>query len=143
MKNLIALISGVLFGLGLALSNMMDPAKVLNFLDLSGQWDPSLMLVMGGAIGVTLPGFWLVLKRPHPLLDKQFYVPDARNINASLLLGAAMFGVGWGLAGLCPGPAIAGLATGKVDLLIFVVTMLLGYRGMAWLEDRQASRGIS
>ncbi len=136
MKNLIALIAGALFGVGLALSNMMDPAKVLNFLDIAGSWDPSLILVMGGAIGVTLPGYWLVLKRPHPLLDKQFYVPDARNIDTKLLAGAALFGIGWGLAGLCPGPAFAGLATGKLEIIAFVATMLVGYRIMATLEDR-------
>lgn len=139
MKNLIALVAGALFGLGLALSNMMDPAKVLNFLDLAGQWDPSLMLVMGGAIGVTLPGFYFILKRPHPLLDKQFYLPDARFIDRDLVIGAALFGLGWGLAGLCPGPAIAGLASGKTEILVFVVTMLLGYRATAWFEQRRAA----
>lgn len=139
MKNLIALLAGLLFGVGLALSNMMDPAKVLSFLDLFGQWDPSLALVMGGAVGITLPGFWLVLKRPHPLLDKRFYIPDATNINKTLLLGAALFGLGWGLAGLCPGPAFAGLATGKIEIIGFVVTMLAGYRLMATMENRRAA----
>lgn len=143
MKNLIALIAGILFGVGLALSNMMDPAKVLNFLDVFGNWDPSLMLVMGGAVGVTLPGYWLVLKRPHPLLDKQFYVPDASNIDLKLLTGAVLFGVGWGLAGLCPGPAFAGLAAGKIEIFAFVAFMLVGYRLMATLEARAAEAKLN
>ena len=136
MQILIAAIAGLLFGLGLALSNMMDPAKVLNFLDVAGQWDPSLILVMGGAIGITLPGFWLLLKRPHPLFEKRFYLPDSSAIDARLLIGAALFGLGWGLSGLCPGPAFAGLATGKAEIVGFVLTMLLGYRLMDILEKR-------
>lgn len=143
MKNLIALLAGILFGVGLALSNMMDPAKVLSFLDIAGNWDPSLMLVMGGAVGVTLPGYWLVLKRPHPLLDKQFYVPDANNIDLKLISGAVLFGIGWGLAGLCPGPAFAGLATGKAEIVAFVACMLIGYRLMATLEIRAAEHSMN
>ncbi len=130
MRILMALLAGVLFGLGLALSNMMDPAKVLSFLDLAGAWDPSLMLVMGGAIAVTVPGFALVLKRPHPLFDKQFYLPSSTAIDPPLLMGAALFGLGWGMVGLCPGPALAGLVTGSLEILGFVVAMLLGYRLM-------------
>lgn len=137
MKILVAAIAGLLFGLGLALSNMMDPAKVLSFLDVAGHWDPSLILVMGGALGVTLPGFWLVLKRPHPLLDKQFYLPSAYQIDKRLLLGASLFGVGWGLSGLCPGPAIAGLASGRLDILAFVVSLLVAYRLSAWWQQRR------
>lgn len=135
MPLLIALIAGVLFGLGLAISEMMDPAKVLSFLDIAGQWDPSLMLVMGGALAVTIPGFWLVLKRPHPILDKQFYIPDASNIDTKLIVGAALFGLGWGIAGLCPGPALAGLVTGNVPIIGFVVMMLIGYRLVCYIES--------
>lgn len=136
MKMLIALLGGLLFGLGLALSNMMDPAKVLNFLDLTGQWDPSLMLVMGGAIAVTLPGFYLILKRPYPLFEKKFYLPGSNAIDRNLVVGAALFGLGWALAGLCPGPAVAGLASAKGDIIAFVIAMLAGYRLMAMMQAR-------
>lgn len=140
MRNLIALIGGVLFGLGLALSNMMDPAKVLSFLDIAGDWDPSLMLVMGGAVAVTLPGFYLILKRPYPLFEKSFYLPGKHTIDRKLIGGAALFGLGWAMAGLCPGPAVAGLATGNLKILAFVVAMLAGYRLMALIENRATSR---
>lgn len=136
MILLIATLAGLLFGLGLALSNMMDPAKVLSFLDLAGQWDPSLMLVMGGAVSITLPAFWLILKRPYPLLDKQHYLPSKIHIDKPLLIGAALFGLGWGLSGLCPGPAVAGLAAGELKIAGFVVTMLLGYQLMDLIERK-------
>lgn len=124
----IAVISGALFGLGLAISKMMDPAKVLSFLDVFGHWDPSLMLVMGGALALTIPGFRLILKQDHPLLDGRFHVPEVSEIDARLVLGACLFGIGWGLAGLCPGPAIAGLVTGAKPIIGFVIMMLIGYR---------------
>ncbi len=139
MKILIALLGGVLFGLGLALSNMMDPAKVLNFLDFAGQWDPSLMLVMGGAIAVTLPGFYLILKRPYPLFEKKFFLPDSSAIDRNLVGGAALFGLGWAVAGLCPGPAVAGLASANGDIIAFVIAMLAGYRLMAMVQARSAA----
>ena len=138
MRNLVALLGGVLFGLGLALSNMMDPAKVLSFLDIAGQWDPSLMLVMGGAVAVTLPGFYLILKRPYPLFEKKFYLPGSNMIDRNLIVGAALFGLGWALAGLCPGPAVAGLASANGDIIAFVIAMLAGYRLMAMLQARSA-----
>ncbi len=138
MRNLIALLGGILFGLGLALSNMMDPAKVLSFLDIAGQWDPSLMLVMGGAVAVTLPGFYLILKRPYPLFEKKFYLPTSNSIDRKLVVGATLFGLGWALAGLCPGPAVAGLATANIDIIAFVIAMLAGFRLMAWFETRAA-----
>lgn len=136
MIALAAALAGCLFGLGLAVSSMMDPAKVLNFLDLFGNWDPSLIFVMGGAIAITLPGFHFILKRPHPLLDKRFYVPDASHVDLALLAGAALFGLGWGLVGLCPGPAFAGLVTGDGRVFGFVLMMLVGYRLVSYLETR-------
>ena len=139
MRILVALLGGLLFGLGLALSNMMDPAKVLSFLDLAGQWDPSLMLVMGGAVATTLPGFYLILKRPYPLFEKKFYLPGSNMIDRNLIVGAALFGLGWALAGLCPGPAVAGLASANGDIIAFVIAMLAGYRLMAMLQSRSAS----
>lgn len=138
MRNLVALLGGVIFGLGLALSNMMDPAKVLSFLDIAGQWDPSLMLVMGGAVAATLPGFYLILKRPYPLFEKKFYLPGSNMIDRNLIVGAALFGLGWALAGLCPGPAVAGLASANGDIIAFVIAMLAGYRLMAMLQARSA-----
>jgi hypothetical protein len=140
MPFLIALIAGSLFGLGLAVSGMMNPAKVLSFLDVTGNWDPSLMLVMGGAVALTVPGFWLILKRPAPFLDRKFYMPDATVIDKPLLAGAALFGLGWGMVGLCPGPAIAGLSTGEPRLALFVVAMLAGYQLMSFIERRSATQ---
>lgn len=137
MPLLTAVFAGFLFGLGLAVSNMMDPAKVLSFLDILGDWDPSLMLVMGGAVAVTLPGFRLVLKRQRPLFTGQFHLPTKSDIDRPLLAGAAIFGLGWGLAGLCPGPALAGLVTGEPRIIGFVIAMLCGYTLTGWLQTRE------
>lgn len=119
-------LAGLLFGLGLVVSGMADPAKVLNFLDLFGSWDPSLAFVLGGATGTTLVGYRLVLARRRPLLAPTFQLPTATRIDVRLLTGAAIFGVGWGLAGLCPGPAITSLALGAPGILAFVPAMLVG-----------------
>ena len=136
MPLLISLLSGLLFGLGLAISEMMNPAKVLNFLDVAGQWDPSLMLVMGGALAITIPGFRWVLRREAPLFDGRFQLPTRRDIDARLLGGAALFGLGWGLAGFCPGPAVAALGSGSLTIGGFVLMMLVGYRLADWVEAR-------
>ena len=125
-REFAALASGTLFGLGLAVSQMINPAKVLGFLDVAGAWDPSLALVMIGALAVTLPAFRLVLKEPAPRLAANFLVPGAANIDAKLVGGAAIFGVGWGLVGFCPGPALAALSVGDSRVLIFAVAMLAG-----------------
>ncbi len=122
----LSLISGVLFAFGLALSEMVNPAKVLNFLDLAGDWDPTLALVMGGAVLVTIPAFHFILKRPHPLLANRFYLPTKRDIDGRLIAGAVIFGVGWGIAGLCPGPALAAITTGLLPVLGFVAAMTAG-----------------
>jgi hypothetical protein len=123
---LAALLSGTLFGLGLAWSGMTNPARVLGFLDAAGAWDPTLVLVMIGALAVATPAFRLVLRRPGPLLGGSFHLPAAARIDARLLAGSALFGVGWGLAGLCPGPALAGLVTGSLKVLLFVAAMAVG-----------------
>lgn len=117
---------GTIFGLGLVISGMIDPAKVLNFLDVAGSWDPSLAFVMAGAIAVTATGYWLVGKRNKPLFDAVFHWPTARDIDARLLSGAALFGIGWGLVGLCPGPAIASLTLATAPTLTFVAALLAG-----------------
>jgi uncharacterized membrane protein YedE/YeeE len=121
-----ALLAGIVFGLGLAVSQMINPAKVLAFLDIAGRWDPSLALVMAGALAVTALGYRLALKRPAPLLAERFELPTLREIDRRLLAGAVVFGIGWGLVGFCPGPAIASLALGVKESLIFVAAMLAG-----------------
>jgi len=126
MKNLLTLISGLLFGFGLLLSGMADPAKVQNFLDLFGTWDPSLAFVMGGAIAVTMPGFWLVIRRNKPFFNNVFHLPSRTDLDARLITGSAIFGVGWGLGGFCPGPAMTALPLAAEGTLIFVATMLTG-----------------
>ena len=129
MRNVSALLCGVLFGLGLAISEMVNPAKVLGFLDVTGTWDPSLILVMGAGLAVTLLTFRPLLKQPRPLLDHQFHMSSPTDIDRQLLTGAAIFGVGWGLVGLCPGPAFASLAYGETESVIFLVAMLVGLYG--------------
>lgn len=130
MAPLVQFLLGLLFGTGLVVSGMSDPAKVLGFLDLaalpSGTWDPSLGFVMLGAVAVTYLGYRLVLRRPKPLLDTQFHLPRKTRIDAPVLVGPALFGVGWGLVGLCPGPALTALGTGRLEALLFVAAMLLG-----------------
>jgi hypothetical protein len=125
-KNLAGLLAGLVFGIGLAISQMTNPAKVLGFLDLFGDWDPSLALVMGGAMAVTTLGYFLVWKRTKPVFADTFQVPTNTKIDRPLIIGAVLFGAGWGLVGLCPGPAIAGLFIGGWPLLVFLGAMLSG-----------------
>lgn len=134
LRNLAALAAGLLFGLGLIVSGMADPAKVLGFLDLAGQWDPSLALVMGGAIAIGLPAFTLARKRQWTLLGEPMQLPTARTIDRRLVLGSLLFGIGWGIAGICPGPALVllGMASGKG--LAFVLAMLAGMLLFRWSE---------
>lgn len=126
MKGLIALACGIIFGVGLAMSGMTDTAKVIGFLDIFGQWVPDLAFVMGGAVLVTVTLFRFVLRRKAPLLANSFALPTTTTLDARLLSGAALFGIGWGIYGYCPGPAIAALAYLNVDTAIFVVAMLAG-----------------
>ncbi len=120
------LFAGFLFGTGLILSGMANPAKVQNFLDLFGTWDPSLAFVMGGAIMVTMPGFWLVRKRSTPLFHDVFHLPTHTDFDTRLVLGAGTFGIGWGLGGFCPGPALTALPMAASGTLWFVPAMLVG-----------------
>jgi uncharacterized membrane protein YedE/YeeE len=127
LTNLIAALCGLLFGAGLMLSEMVNPARVQGFLDLfNGRWDPTLAFVMGGALLVTLPGFALARTRAHPVCAASFANPSATAIDRPLVLGAALFGVGWGLAGLCPGPALVNLISLQPQALLFVAAMLVG-----------------
>ena len=133
-KNASALAAGLLFGLGLAISQMVNPEKVLDFLDVSGNWDPSLALVMAGAVGVAMLAFRFVLKRKQPLFDDDFHLPRLTKVDRRLLVGSAIFGLGWGIGGYCPGPGIAALSAGSVEALVFVAGMALGsflYRRLA------------
>jgi uncharacterized membrane protein YedE/YeeE len=117
---------GIIFGFGLIVSDMVQPLKVLNFLDLFGRWDPSLLVVMAAALAVTGLGYSLVRSRGHPYLATQSYWPNAGGIDTQLISGAALFGLGWGLVGLCPGPALADLATLDPQVIGFVVAMVAG-----------------
>jgi uncharacterized protein len=125
-RNASALAAGLLFGLGLAISQMVNPEKVLGFLDVAGDWDPSLALVMGGAVGVAMLAFRFVLKRGKPMFESEFHLPRMTKVDRRVLLGSAVFGLGWGLGGYCPGPGIASLSAGSVEALVFVAGMALG-----------------
>ena len=126
LSALTSLIAGAIFGAGLAVSGMMNPAKVLGFLDVAGNWDPTLAFVMGGALLVAAPGFLFLRKRGAALTGGSLHLPARTAIDGRLLGGAALFGLGWGLGGFCPGPAIAGLATGVGGVYVFVAAMLAG-----------------
>lgn len=141
MRVLVALFSGTLFGLGLAVSGMINPQKVIGFLDVAGAWDPTLALVMGGALLVTIPAFRLILGRPRPVLADGFSLPTKTVLDERLLGGAALFGVGWGLSGFCPGPAVAALVTGLTPVFAFVAAMAAGMVLYAWLFERPDRSG--
>jgi uncharacterized membrane protein YedE/YeeE len=126
-QNITALLCGIIFGIGLSLAQMINPDKVLSFLDITGHWDPSLMFVMMGALAVTLISFKWILKRPMPILAERFHVPQKSSVDKPLLLGSAIFGMGWGMSGYCPGPAISGLGLLSLEPLLMVVSIYLGF----------------
>jgi uncharacterized protein len=138
---------GLIFGLGLLLSGMSDPAKVLNFLDLAGiaagTWDPSLAFVMAGAIAVAFVGYGRVLKRPQPWFAEKFHLPTQRDLDLRIISGPAIFGVGWGLAGFCPGPALTALGFGSSAAIMFVAAMLAGMLVARWLANRSSLSRIA
>ena len=134
---------GLVFGLGLIISGMTDPGKVLGFLDLAGLWDPSLALVMGGAVLVGLLAFTLARKRTTSVLGGPMRLPTARQIDRRLVLGSLAFGVGWGIAGFCPGPAIVSLGAGEPKAVVFVLAMLAGMGAFEWLEMRKTVRSAA
>ena len=131
LRNIAALACGIIFGVGLGVSQMTNPDKVLDFFDVFGAWDPSLAFVMGGAVAVTAVAFRFVLRRPNPLYAENFSLPTKANIDARLIGGSAVYGVGWGLVGFCVGPSIAALAYGDTRVAIFVIALTVG----AWLAN--------
>ncbi|SDZ48957.1 hypothetical protein SAMN05518669_14410 [Variovorax sp. YR634] len=126
MLVLASLLAGLVFGLGLIVSGMANPAKVLGFLDLSGAWDPSLAFVMAGAIAVGMVAFMLARRRTVSILGAEMRLPSARHIDRRLIAGSLLFGIGWGIAGFCPGPGLVALGMGEVKALVFVAAMLAG-----------------
>jgi len=136
MLVLSSLLAGLVFGLGLIVSGMADPAKVIGFLDLAGRWDPSLALVMGGAVGVGLVAFAVTRHRTVSLLGAPMKLPAARHVDRRLVLGSTLFGMGWGMAGFCPGPALVAMGMGEVKAAIFVAAMLAGMGVFELLEGR-------
>ena len=136
MPILLALVAGIVFGAGLTVSDMINPARVLNFLDFAGRWDASLAFVMGGALAVVAIGYRLAFRRARPFLAPDFSLPSARRIDAPLLFGAAMFGAGWGLAGICPGPALTALVSFEPKMFAFVGALLVGMLATRALQLR-------
>jgi uncharacterized membrane protein YedE/YeeE len=137
MLVIASLLAGLVFGLGLIVSGMANPAKVLGFLDLAGPWDPSLALVIAGAIAVGLVAFFVARNRTASLLGAQMRLPTARHVDRRLVVGSLLFGVGWGIAGFCPGPGLVALGMGEAKAAAFVAAMLLGMGIFEWVERRQ------
>lgn len=137
MKLFVSLLSGLLFGLGLAISGMVDPARVLGFLDMAGEWDPSLAFVMGGALLVFMPGYFLLVRpRRQSLLGEPMPAVPTPALDARLIGGAALFGIGWGMVGICPGPALSLLGSGQSMIWLFVVAMVVGILLVDWAWPR-------
>jgi len=136
MQLLTSLLAGLVFGIGLILSGMADPAKVLGFLDLAGRWDPSLAFVMAGAIAVGLAAFAIARRRTTSWLGAPMRLPTSRPIDARLVVGSVLFGIGWGIAGFCPGPALTALGMGRAKAAVFVLAMLAGMAVFELLERR-------
>lgn len=126
MRLITAYIIGLIFGIGISISGMANPAKVLNFFDIAGNWDPSLIFVMGGALVVTFIGYRFVLAKPAPVLEQRFQLPTSTRLDLRLIGGSAIFGVGWGIAGFCPGGALPALGTGRSEVFVFVAALLAG-----------------
>jgi uncharacterized membrane protein YedE/YeeE len=143
MRLLSTYIIGLIFGIGISISGMANPAKVLNFFDIAGAWDPSLAFVMGGALIVTFIGYRMVFNRGAPLLEQKFQLPTRRDIDPALIGGSALFGVGWGMTGFCPGGALPALGTGRSEVLIFVAALIVGILIAKTLQNLSALRSES
>lgn len=140
MRHLIAYAVGVIFGVGISISGMANPAKVLNFFDFAGSWDPSLAFVMGGALAVTAIGYVFILKRPAPSFAEKFHLPTKRDLDARLIGGSAVFGVGWGIAGFCPGGALPALGTGRIEVFAFVAALIAGIVAAKFMQSLGAPK---
>ena len=144
MPLLTAFISGLLFGAGLLISDMVNPAKVISFLDITGNWDPSLALLMGTALALFIPGYrFLIRPKSKPALAESFHLPAKKQIDKPLLTGAAIFGAGWGFAGICPGPAVVNLGGGQIKILGFFVAMLLGMASIKLWQKRSRLKPVA
>ncbi|MDG4650573.1 YeeE/YedE family protein [Roseibacterium sp. SDUM158017] len=143
MHLILVYLIGVIFGTGIVVSGMSNPAKVINFFDVAGTWDPSLAFVMGGAVIVTFIGYRLVLGRQRPIFEGRFNLPTARKLDARLLGGSAAFGVGWGIAGFCPGGALPALGTGRPEVLVFVGAMLAGIFAARFVQSLSRPRSAA
>jgi len=126
-KNIFSLISGLFFGIGLTIGGMTNPAKVIAFLNITENWDPSLIFVMGGAIAFVFPSFYLLRNKEKPFFASSYQIPKSKNINQKLILGSSMFGIGWGMIGLCPGPAISSIAFFQPLSILFIISMMSGF----------------
>jgi len=140
MKLVYALITGLIFGAGISISGMMNPAKVLNFFDVAGTWDPSLAFVMGGALVVTFVGYRLAWRRQAPFFGGRFQIPTSTDIDIKLVGGAALFGVGWGIAGFCPGAAIPALGTGRWEVALFIGAVVTGFAIRRFVNPMKPAR---
>lgn len=141
-RTILAALIGLVFGTGIGLSGMANPAKVLNFFDIAGSWDPSLAFVMGGALVVTAIGYRLVLRRGRPVCEAKFHLPTNRRLDVSLVAGSALFGIGWGISGFCPGGAIPALGLGEGSAWAFVASMLVGILAARTLRNALQQRVI-
>ena len=140
MRILSALVIGLIFGLGISISGMANPAKVLNFFDIFGTWDPSLAFVMAGALAVNIPGYRLAFRRPAPVIEPRFQLPDKRVIDRRLVLGSATFGIGWGIAGFCPGGALPAIGSGDPVVFLFLAALIGGLLVARALQSRAPAR---
>ncbi|MEO9865520.1 MAG: DUF6691 family protein [Yoonia sp.] len=143
MRLIGSYIIGLVFGIGISISGMANPAKVTNFFDFAGIWDPSLAFVMGGALIMTFFGYRYVLKNTAPMVDTKFHLPTRRDLDAKLLGGSALFGVGWGIAGFCPGGALPAIGTGRTEVLVFVGAMLAGIFAAKALQNMMAAKAAT
>jgi uncharacterized protein len=143
MRLVASYLIGLIFGVGISISGMANPAKALNFFDVAGTWDPSLILVMGGALVVTFMGYRMVMPRPAPVLEAKFHLPTTTHLDNRLIGGAAVFGIGWGIAGFCPGGALPALGTGRVEVIAFVGALIAGIivaKGLMAISGARAAR---
>lgn len=136
-RQLSAFVAGLVFAIGLGLAGLLAPARIIGFVDFFGVWDPSLAFAMGGAVGLGIVLFRFVLKRPHPLLDSEFHVPASKDVTPAIVIGAALFGLGWGLGGYCPGPAMTSSVLGDGRVLLVLGAMLAGMSGARFLLSRR------